>query len=547
MPLKGLAARRGMSWEMSFDTVTNICIRRLLQQKGLRVYYNNLITVAQSNGENLSMLPKMANRHGLIAGATGTGKTITLKVMAEAFSDAGVPVFLADVKGDLAGMCMRGQDSEDMQERIKSFGLEDMGFAYKSYPTRFWDIYGKKGMPLRTTITEFGPELLARLLGLNQIQSDIMNIVFKICDDEGLLLIDTKDLKAALNYAGENQDKYKADYGAIAKNSVSAIIRAIVALEDKGASDFFGEPALDINDWIATDGDGRGYINILDSQSLINDGMLYSTFMLWLLSELFEIMPEVGDQEKPRLVFFFDEAHLLFDGAPKVLLQKIEQVVKLVRSKGVGVYFATQNPADIPGGVLAQLGNKVQHALRAYTPAEKKGVKAAAESFRENPEFSTYDAIQELGTGEAVVSFLQEDGAPDIVRKAKILPPQSQMGTIDDNMRNQIIASDSLRSKYSVETQDRDSAYEFLMRRGQEEQKAEAEAEKAKAEQKEAEKRDKAVNSAKSKVAQSAAGTLGREIGNAFGGTLGGKFGKKLGGNIGAQIGRGIMQTLFRK
>ncbi len=547
MSLKGLAARRGMSWEMSFDTVTNICIRRLLQQKGLRVYYNNLITVAQSNGENLSMLPKMANRHGLIAGATGTGKTITLKVMAEAFSDAGVPVFLADVKGDLAGMCMRGQDSEDMQKRIKSFGLEDMGFAYKSYPARFWDIYGKKGMPLRTTITEFGPELLARLLGLNQIQSDIMNIVFKICDDEGLLLIDTKDLKAALNYAGENQDKYKADYGAIAKNSVSAIIRAIVALEDKGASDFFGEPALDINDWIATDGDGRGYINILDSQSLINDGMLYSTFMLWLLSELFEVMPEVGDQEKPRLVFFFDEAHLLFDSAPKALLQKIEQVVKLVRSKGVGVYFATQNPADIPGGVLAQLGNKVQHALRAYTPAEKKGVKAAAESFRENPEFSTYDAIQALGTAEAVVSFLQEDGAPDIVRKAKILPPQSQMGTIDDNMRNQIIASDSLRSKYSVEMQDRDSAYEFLMRRGQEEQKAEAEAEKAKAEQKEAEKRDKAVNSAKSKVAQSAAGTLGREIGNAFGGTLGGKFGKKLGGNIGAQIGRGIMQTLFRK
>ena len=514
------------------------------------MYYNNSITVAQSDGENLSILLKMANRHGLIAGATGTGKTITLKVMAEAFSDAGVPVFLADVKGDLAGMCMNGIDSEDMRGRIERFHLADMGFTYKSYPTRFWDIFAQKGLPLRTTITEFGSELLARLLDLNQIQTDILAIVFKICDDEGLLLIDTKDLKAALNYVAENQDKYKADYGAVAKNSVAAIIRAIVAIEDKGASVFFGEPALDINDWITTADDGRGYINILDSQSLINDGTMYSTFLLWLLSELFEVMPEVGDPEKPRLVFFFDEAHLLFDSAPKVLLQKIEQVVKLVRSKGVGVYFVTQNPSDIPGGVLAQLGNKVQHALRAYTPTEKKGIKAAADSFRENPDFSTYDAIQELGTAEAVVSFLQEDGSPAMVRKAKVLPPQSKMGPIDDNMRNQVIATDSLRGKYS-EMQDIDSAYEFLMRKGEEEQRAQAEADKTaaaqKAADKESEKMDKAVRSASSKVAQSAAGTIGREVGNVVGSIAGGKFGKKLGGNIGAQLGRGIMQTLFRR
>ena len=522
-----------------------------MKQKGLDVYYNNSITVAQSDGENLSILLKMANRHGLIAGATGTGKTITLKVMAEAFSDAGVPVFLADVKGDLAGMCMNGIDSEDMRARIERFHLADMGFTYKSYPTRFWDIFAQKGLPLRTTVTEFGSELLARLLDLNQIQTDILAIVFKICDDEGLLLIDTKDLKAALNYVADNQNKYKADYGAVAKNSVAAIIRAIVAIEDKGASIFFGEPALDINDWITTADDGRGYINILDSQSLINDGTMYSTFLLWLLSELFEVMPEVGDPEKPRLVFFFDEAHLLFDSAPMVLLEKVEQVVKLVRSKGVGVYFVTQNPSDIPGGVLAQLGNKVQHALRAYTPTEKKGIRAAADSFRENPGFSTYDAIQELGTAEAVVSFLQEDGSPAMVKKAKVLPPQSKMGPIDDNMRNQIIASDSLRGKYGSEMQDRDSAYEFLMRKGEEEQKAQAEADKAaaaqKAADKESEKMDKAVRSASSKVAQSAAGTIGREVGNVVGSLAGGKFGKKLGGNIGAQLGRGIMQTLFRR
>jgi len=542
------------------------------------MYSDNVIWAAKSGDNRLCIIPKMANRHGLIAGATGTGKTITLKVLAESFSDAGVPVFLADVKGDLAGMCKPGIDSEDMQKRIKNFGLDSAGFCYRSYPTNFWDILGQNGLPLRTTVSEFGPLLFARLLDLNQTQSDILNIVFRIADEEKLLLLDLKDLRAMLNYVEENADTYQKKYGNIGKSSIGAITRALVSLEDQGADKFFGEPALDIHDWFTVDAQGKGMINILDSRSLINNPETYATFMLWLLSELFEVMPEVGDQDKPKMVFFFDEAHLLFDNAPKALLQKIEQVMKLIRSKGIGVFFITQNPSDVPDDVLAQLGNKIQHGLHAYTPSEQKGIKAAADSFRANPEFDTAKALQELGTGEAIVSFLQADGSPAVCQKAKILPPQSQMGAIDDITRQACILASPLKAKYA-DMVDRDSAYEFLQRKSGDDEKAAQEAEarteaekqsaaeaaaqakadaKAKAEEEKelakeqaAAAKEKERDSKKNKrrvatVAGSAVGTIGREIGNELGKSVGGSFGKRIGGNVGASLGRGILQTLLR-
>ena len=510
--------------------------------------------------ERVELLPKMANRHGLIAGATGTGKTVTLKVLAESFSDLGVPCFIADVKGDVAGLVMPGADSEDMRARILRFGLAETPFCYRGYPVTFWDIYGEKGIQLRTTVTEMGPLLLARILELNDLQSDILNIVFKIADDSGLLLIDTKDLKAMLTYVSEHNKEFAAEYGKMSPASIGAIMRSIVALEIAGGDRFFGETALSIHDWLTLGEGGRGMINILDSGSLINSGRLYSTFLLWLLSELFETLPEVGDLDKPKMVFFFDEAHLLFKDAPKPLLEKIEQVVKLVRSRGVGVYFCTQNPRDIPDGVLAQLGNKIQHALHAYTPSDQKAVKAAADSFRVNPEFKTYEAIMSLGTGEAVVSFLDEKGVPGICRRARILPPQSLMGTISDTDRERIIRSSLLYSKYA-QACDPDSAYEFLERRGLEEeaekQRAAQEAAEAKARaaeearlEKERIKEETARRNASKKAAKnvgsSVAGTVGREVGKSVGGSLFGKFGKTLGGNLGASLGRGALSTLFR-
>lgn len=428
-------------------------------------------------GERIFLSPKLANRHGLVAGATGTGKTVTLKVMAESFSDMGVPVFLADVKGDLSGIADPGSDSPDMQERINRFGLSAEGFSFHGYPVTLWDLYGKKGIQLRTTISEMGPLLLSRIMELNDLQSDILTIVFKIADDNGLLLIDTKDLKAMLNYVSDNNKELEAEYGKMSPTSIAAIIRAVVALEIAGGETFFGETALNVADLFAIGDGGKGIINILDSSSLIGNGKLYSTFLLWLLSELFECLPEVGDLDKPKMVFFFDEAHLLFKDAPKALVEKVEQVVKLIRSKGVGVYFCTQNPRDIPDGVLAQLGNKVEHALHAYTPADQKAVKAAAESFRENPEFNTYETIMGLGTGEAVVSFLEEGGIPGMVEKAYILPPQSKLVALDDSRRDSLIKGSILYSKYA-QAIDPDSAYEFLMRKGLEEQ-AKAEEEKA--------------------------------------------------------------------
>ncbi|MBQ8598140.1 MAG: DUF853 family protein [Lachnospiraceae bacterium] len=535
------------------------------------MYHDHKVWVGLSGEEKVYIYPQMGNRHGLIAGATGTGKTITLKVLAESFSDCGVPVFLADVKGDLAGMCVDGVETEDMKNRLDKMGLREEGFTYHSYPVNYWDIYGEKGMPLRTTISEMGPLLLARIMDLNDIQSDILTIIFKIADDENLLLIDTKDLRAMLQYVGENSKEYGLKYGNISKQSLGAIMRAVVALEAEGGEYFFGDPALNIRDWIATDNTGKGMIQILDCQKLIHNPTLYSTFLLWMMSELFETLPEAGDGAKPRMVFFFDEAHMLFDSAPKVLLDKIEQVVKLIRSKGVGIYFITQNPKDIPGGVLSQLGNKVQHALHAYTPAEQKGAKVAAESFRVNPEFDTYETLSQLGIGEALVSVLDEEGIPTIVKKCKILPPQSKMGTIDDATRDSQIKNSLLYIKYS-EMEDRDSAYEFLQRKNIEEeaaekkaaeeaaaeelrQKEEAAAEKQRqkeeaAAQKAAEKEEKAkqkrTNKAVKSVARSAAGTIGRELGNNIGKTIGGSFGKKLGGNIGASLGRGILSTLFK-
>ena len=422
------------------------------------------IWLAQSD-KNLYLLPSMANRHGLIAGATGTGKTITMKVMAESFSDLGVPVFMADVKGDLSGMCRPGADSENMRSRIARFGMEN--FQYKAYPTRFWDIFGEKGHPVRVTISEMGPVLLSRLLNLTEVQSGVLNIVFKVADEHGLLLLDLKDLRAMLQYVGDNRAEFTTMYGNVSSASVGAIQRALLSFEGEGGELFFGEPALDIRDWMRTDIDGRGYINILSSDRLIQSPTVYSTFLLWMLTELFEKLPEVGDLDKPRMIFFFDEAHLLFDGAPKALVQKIVQVVKLIRSKGVGVYFISQSPSDIPNDVLAQLSNRVQHALRAYTPDEQKAVRAAARSFRKNPGFDTEEVLMALGVGEALVSFLDEEGVPSVAERAFILPPQSLMGPAEERAVQSLIVSDEFDLKYR-ENVDRESAYEILVRANEE-------------------------------------------------------------------------------
>ncbi|MCR4729265.1 MAG: DUF853 domain-containing protein, partial [Lachnospiraceae bacterium] len=421
------------------------------------------ILIGKSGDEEICIYPKMANRHGFIAGATGTGKTVTLKVLAESFSNLGVPVFLADVKGDIAPMCLAGVDNENVTSRVESMGLKDAGFEYQSYPVNFWDVYGEKGIPLRTTISEMGPLILSRVMGLNDTQTDVLTCIFKIADDEGLLLTDTKDLKAMLQYVGEKAAEYGPVYGNIAPVTLNAIVRSVVAIESEGADLFFGEPALSVADWLCTDRDGRGMIQILDCQKLIHHPRMYSAFLLWLMSELFEMLPEVGDPEKPKMVFFFDEAHMLFDSASKALLEKIEQVVKLIRSKGVGIYFITQNPADIPDGVLAQLGNKVQHALRAYTPKEQKGLKAAAMGFRVNPEFDTYTMLQELGTGKALVSVIDENGVPTIVKHTKVCPPQSFMGTLSESERLSNINTSVLYGKY-YNPVDNESAYEFLAR-----------------------------------------------------------------------------------
>lgn len=432
-------------------------------------------------GDKISIIPKMANRHGLIAGATGTGKTITLKVLAESFSDCGIPVFLADVKGDLAGMCLPGTDTEDMRRRIADYGLE--GFTYTGYPTCLWDIYGEGGHPLRTTVSEMGPMLLAKLLDLNDTQTDILTIVFKIADDRQMLLLDLKDLRAMLQYVAENAKEFSAAYGNLAKQSLGAVSRKLIVLEEEGGSLFFGEPALNMKDWMRLSESGKGYINVLHCVKLIHSPSLYATFLLWMLSELFETLPEAGDCERPKIIFFFDEAHLLFSSASKAMLERIQQMVKLIRSKGVGIYFITQNPSDVPDEILSQLGNRVQHALRAYTPSDQKMVRAAAQSFRENPQFSTEQVIMELGIGEALISFLDEEGRPGIVSRCHVLPPQSRMGTITEEERQICMMKDQMGTKYDTMV-DNESAYEILTRRFQEEAEAERQAVQAKEEEK---------------------------------------------------------------
>jgi DNA helicase HerA-like ATPase len=406
----------------------------------------------------------MANRHGLVAGATGTGKTVSLQVMSENLSRIGVPVFMADVKGDLAGISQPGSLSPKLQERIKLLRLGE--HAFEGSPVTLWDVFGEQGHPVRTTVSDMGPLLLSRLLNLNDVQSGVLTIVFRIADESGLLLLDFKDLRSMVQYAGDHGGEFETEYGRVSTASIGAIQRGLLALEDQGADRIFGEPALNLDDLIQTDARGRGMINILAADKLMRTPRAYSTFLLWLLAELFEQLPEVGDQERPKLVFFFDEAHLLFTDAPQALLEKVEQVVRLIRSKGVGVYFVTQNPQDIPEVTLSQLGNRVQHALRAFTPHEQKAVKAAAETFRQNPKINVEKAIMELATGEALVSFLDEKGMPGVVERALVLPPKSQIGPITPLIRQQIVEQSVLYGHYE-RLVDRESAYEILKARAQ--------------------------------------------------------------------------------
>jgi len=419
----------------------------ILLAKGARDHFLNL---------------RMANRHGLVAGATGTGKTVTLRVMAEGFSRAGVPVFFADVKGDLAGLCTPGGNDPRVVERAQKLGLA--GFAGESFPVVFWDVFGEQGHPARTTVSEMGPLLMGRLLGLNDTQAGVLNLAFKVADDEGLLLLDLKDLRAMLAHVADNASTLRTTYGNVSAASVGAIQRGLLSLEEQGGDRLLGEPALDLDDLMQTDGKGRGVVNVLAADILVRSPQVYATFLLWLLAELFERLPEVGDPEKPRLVFFFDEAHLLFDDAPDALVDKVEQVVRLVRSKGVGIYFVTQSPLDVPDIVLGQLGNRVQHALRAFTPRDQKAVRAAAETFRTNPDLDTEKALTELGVGEALVSLLDEKGQPEIVDRALILPPVSRLGTLTPAERAAVMQASPVRGIYE-QVKDRESAYELLKAR----------------------------------------------------------------------------------
>lgn len=424
---------------------------------------NGIFVGADGDGKKQHLWLPLANRHGLIAGATGTGKTVTLQILAEGFSKAGVPVFAADVKGDLSGISQAGSVDHKLHDKLlqraMKIGLGE--YDYTAMPTEFWDLYGEQGHPVRTTVSEMGPTLLSRLMGLNDTQEGILTIAFELSDDKDLLLLDMKDLRALLNFISDNKKEISREYGNVTSQSVAAIQRQLLKLERAGADEFFAEPALELTDLMKTDENGHGVVNILAADKLINSPDLYATFLLWLLSELFEELPEVGNPDKPKMVFFFDEAHLLFDDAPDALLDKIEQVARLIRSKGVGIYFVTQNPMDIPDSVLGQLGNRIQHALRAYTPNEQKALRAAASSFRENPDFDTAEVITDLGVGEALVSLLNMKGAPEVVRRTLIRPPVSRLGPAKPAERKDIIAASELKDKYT-DTIDRESAYEKL-------------------------------------------------------------------------------------
>ena len=426
-----------------------------------------LVFAHVADGQDLALLPGLANRHGLITGATGTGKTVTLQVLAERFSHIGVPTFMADVKGDLAGLAAAGTPSPKLTERLKNLGIEMPAFG--AAPVVFWDLFGAAGHPVRATVSDMGPLLLGRLFNLNDTQQGVLSIVFKIADDAGMLILDLKDLRAMLQFVGENARKFTTDYGNVSAASVGAIQRAVLTIEEQGGGTFFGEPMLDIEDLLQTAPDGRGIVNILAADRLMNSPKLYASFLLWMLSELFERLPEVGDPEKPKLVFFFDEAHLLFDDAPEALVEKIEQVVRLIRSKGVGVFFVTQNPLDVPDKVLAQLGNRVQHALRAFTPRDQKAVKTAADTLRANPKVDTVKSITELAVGEALVSCLDPKGTPTVVERAWILPPSSRIGPITGDERNAVISRSIIKGHYETLV-DRESAYEKLKARADERQ-----------------------------------------------------------------------------
>ena len=509
---------------------------------------DNGLYIAHCADGPISIVGKMANRHGLIAGATGTGKTVTLQVLAETFCQAGVPCFMADMKGDLSGISQTGKLSGFIEKRIAEFGLQTPEF--QSCPVRFYDVFGEQGHPMRSTISQMGPDMLARLLELNETQTGILHIVFRIADDRQLLLIDLKDLRSMLDYVAKNASEFTTQYGTITSQSIGAIQRALLTLENQGADKFFGEPAFDIQDLLATEG-GKGVMNVLAADKLMLQPKMYSTFLLWLMSELYATLPEVGDMPLPKLVFFFDEAHMLFDDTSKAMVDKIEQVVRLIRSKGVGIYFISQSPSDLPDSILGQLGNRVQHALRAYTPKDKKAVKAAAESFRPNPAFKTEDAIQSLETGEALVSFLDEKGAPSVVQRAKILFPLSQIVAVTESQREQIIKQSRIYGKYD-KAFDRESAFEVLLAQAEKEkkeaEKAQAEAEKAKQKatataSKAAPKSSSKTKGTAGKVLSTMATTATREITRGLVGGTGKK--SSSGGLLGAFV-RGIMGNLLK-
>ncbi len=470
---------------------------------------------------------KYANRHGLIAGATGTGKTVTLQGLAEGFSAAGVPVFLSDIKGDLSGICQPSAMEDFLVKRADIIGYTE-DYKPEAYPVQFWDLFSEQGNPLRTTISEMGPLLLAQILDLNDTQEGVLNIVFKLADEEGLLLLDLKDLRSLLISVGERSKELSLEYGNVSTASIGAIQRKLLQLEQQGAEEFFGEPALDIADFMRTDKDGRGMVNILAAKTLMQTPRLYATFLLWLMSELFEELPEVGDPDKPRLVFFFDEAHLLFNDAPKALLQKIEQVIKLIRSKGVGIYFVTQNPADIPDSVLSQLGNRIQHALRSFTAKQRKAIKLAAETYRDNPDFDVETVITQLGVGEALVSTLEKKGQPSVVQRVLIKPPRSKLGVADEVVFHGVMAMSDMKDKYAT-VLDRESAYEILKKRAE---AASIAAEKAQ----EKASADQATQKAPKKKS-------GRSSGRQ---TTGEAFFKSLVRQVGTQIGREVMRGIMK-
>lgn len=496
--------------------------------------------------QDIILHSEFANHHGLIAGATGTGKTVTLKVMAESFSRIGVPVFLADAKGDVSSIAKAGSDNPKFDARIKSLGIESIPFA--ASPTIFWDLFGEQGHPIRTTISEIGPLLLAQMLNLNDTQEGVLSALFRIADDQGLLLIDFKDLKAMLSYVSENAADLKAEYGNLSPASIGAIQRNLLALGDQGGEQFFGEPSLNILDFIQTDSNGHGYINVLAADKLMNTPKLYATFLLWMLSELFEQLPEVGDLDKPKLVFFFDEAHLLFDNASPALQQKIEQVVRLIRSKGVGIYFITQNPLDLPESVLGQLGNRVQHALRAFTPKDQKAVKTAADTFRANPEFKVDQAINELAVGEALISCLDEQGTPQIVERGWVMPPYSSFSPLSPQERQAFMAQSIVAGVYENAV-DRDSAYEMLQRKVNEstaQQQAQAEAKQQEANAKQQAKEQERLAREQQKAEEKAQRDREKLTQDVIG-TFAKSAARTLGGPTGQKLVRGLLGSLFGK